>query len=59
MSLYWRYSDLGGLGVTMEIMDGDGETLLNAFRACRMSVPPSMTMNRSLHLIIDYLLKGD
>ena len=46
----------------MEVIDGDGETLLNVVRSkCKMSVPPNeaLDMSGSPHLIIGYLLKSE
>ena len=45
----------------MEIIGSSEETLLNVVRLYKMEAPPSRAfdMSGSLHLIIDYLLKGE
>ena len=45
----------------MEVISNCKETLLNAIRPCEMGVPLSeaLVMEGNVHLIIDYLLKGE
>ena len=53
--------DLGGLGVTMRVKHGGGETPLSAVRPCGMGVTSRMALDisGSPHLTILHLLRGE
>ena len=61
VALRGHCGDLGGLGVTMRVKHGSGESSLSAVRPCGMGVTPSMALDisGSPHLTIPHLLRGE
>ena len=58
---YQHCGDLGGQGTTIRVTGGGEETPRSVIRLCGMGIPPSgaLDMNRSLLVIIGYLLRGE
>ena len=54
VSFHWHCDDLGGHGVTMEVIDGSRGTPQSVVRSCRMDVTSSLALDmcENLHLII-------